>query len=180
MGETIELICKDGVKISAYRARPDGKPKGGMVVLQEIFGVNHHIRAVADKYAAAGYLAIAPALFDRVEKGVELGYDMEDRPRAMDLRGRTKIDETLTDVAAAIEAAKAGGNVGVVGYCWGGTLAYASMAGDRYEQPVTEILAHMFNHQTHHRGQAHGLITQLGHAAPALDLLYFLRQAIPE
>ena len=128
MGETIELICKDGVKISAYRARPDGKPKGGMVVLQEIFGVNHHIRAVADKYAAAGYLAIAPALFDRVEKGVELGYDMEDRPRAMDLRGRTKIDETLTDVAAAIEAAKAGGNVGVVGYCWGGTLAYAAAA----------------------------------------------------
>jgi len=128
MGETIELICKDGVKISAYRARPDGKPKGGMVVLQEIFGVNHHIRAVADKYAAAGYLAIAPALLDRVEKGVELGYDMEDRPRAMDLRGRTKIDETLTDVAAAIEAAKAGGNVGVVGYCWGGTLAYAAAA----------------------------------------------------
>ena len=128
MGETIDLTCEDGVKISAYRARPDGKPKGGMVVLQEIFGVNHHIRAVADKYAAAGYLAIAPALFDRVEKGVELGYDMEDRPRAMDLRGRTKIDETLTDVAAAIEAAKAGGNVGVVGYCWGGTLAYAAAA----------------------------------------------------
>lgn len=126
MSETIELTCKDGMRISAYRARPQGKPRGGMVVLQEIFGVNHHIRAVADKYAAAGYLAIAPALFDRVEKGVELGYGAEDRPRAMDLRGRTKIEETLADVAAAIEAAKAGGKVGVVGYCWGGTLAYAA------------------------------------------------------
>lgn len=126
MGETITLTCKDGVQISAYRARPQGRPKGGMVVLQEIFGVNHHIRAVADKYAAAGYLSIAPALFDRVEKGVELGYGMEDRPRAMDLRGRTKLAETLADVAAAIEAAKEGGKVGVVGYCWGGTLAYAA------------------------------------------------------
>ncbi len=128
MGETITLTCKDGAQISAYRARPAGKPKGGMVVLQEIFGVNHHIRAVADKYAAAGYLAIAPALFDRVERGVELGYGPEDRPRAMELRGRTKIGETLADVAAAIEAAKQGGNVGVVGYCWGGTLAYAAAA----------------------------------------------------
>ncbi len=128
MGETITLTCKDGVRISAYRARPAGKPKGGVVVLQEIFGVNHHIRAVADKYAAAGYLAIAPALFDRVEKGVELGYGMEDRPRAMEIRGRTKIDDTLADVAAAIEAAKEGGKVGIVGYCWGGTLAYAAAA----------------------------------------------------
>lgn len=126
MGETITLACKDGAQISAYRARPSGKPRGGMVVLQEIFGVNHHIRAVVDKFAAAGYLAIAPALFDRVEKGVELGYGMEDRPRAMDLRGRTKIEDTLADVAAAIEAAKDGGKVGIVGYCWGGTLAYAA------------------------------------------------------
>ena len=75
MGETITLTCKDGAQISAYVAHPQGKPKGGMVVLQEIFGVNHHIRAVADKYAAAGYLAVAPGLFDRVaewlgEKGL--------------------------------------------------------------------------------------------------------------
>lgn len=126
MGETIVLTCKDGARISAYRARPAGKPKGGMVVLQEIFGVNHHIRAVADRYAAAGYLAIAPALFDRVEAGVELGYGIEDRPRAMELRGKTKIEDTLLDVAAAVDAAKEAGNVGIVGYCWGGTLAYAA------------------------------------------------------
>lgn len=128
MGETITLTCKDGVQISAYRAPPQGKPRGGIVVLQEIFGVNHHIRAVADKFAAAGYLAVAPALFDRVEKGVELGYGMDDRPRAMDIRGRTKIEDTLADVAAAIEAAGRAGKVGVVGYCWGGTLAYAAAA----------------------------------------------------
>lgn len=128
MGETITLTCKDGARISAYVARPAGAPKGGMVVLQEIFGVNHHIRAVADRYAAAGYLAVAPALFDRVETGVELGYGMDDRPRAMDIRGRTKIEDTLADIAAAIEVAKEGGKVGVVGYCWGGTLAYAAAA----------------------------------------------------
>lgn len=166
MGETIELTCKDGVKISAYRARPEGKPRGGMVVLQEIFGVNHHIRAVADKYAAAGYLTIAPALFDRVEKGVELGYDMADRPRAMELRGRTKIDETLADVAAAIEAAKAGGNVGVVGYCWGGALAYAAstrlpgvtaavgyygggIVGMAAERPRTPLMLHFGDRDKH-------------------------------
>ncbi len=128
MGETITLTCKDGAKISAYVARPSGKPKGGMVVLQEIFGVNHHIRAVADRYAAAGYLAVAPALFDRVERNVELGYGADDRPRAMELRSKTRIEDTLADVAAAIEVAKDGGKVGIVGYCWGGTLAYAAAA----------------------------------------------------
>ncbi|MFV0279948.1 MAG: dienelactone hydrolase family protein [Rhodoblastus sp.] len=131
MGEAITLTCGDGVKISAYRANPSGAPKGAIVVLQEIFGVNHHIRAVTDKFAAAGYVAIAPALFDRVERDVELGYGAPDRPRAIDLRGRTKIDETLADVAAAIEAARnavkgANCKVGVVGYCWGGALAYAA------------------------------------------------------
>ena len=128
MGETIDLVCKDGVTISAWRARPNGTPKGGMVVLQEIFGVNHHIRAVADRYAAQGYLAIAPALFDRVERGVELGYDGVDRPRAMDIRGKTKIEDTMLDIAAAIAAAAEGGKVGVVGYCWGGSLAWGAAA----------------------------------------------------
>jgi len=128
MGEKIELTCKDGVKIGAYAARPAGAPKGGVVVLQEIFGVNHHIRAVADRFAAAGYVAVAPALFDRVEPNVELGYGMEDRPRAMDLRGQTKLEATLLDIAAAIDVAKQAGSnqlkVGLVGYCWGGTLAF--------------------------------------------------------
>lgn len=124
MGETIELDCKDGVKIGAYVARPSGAPRGGLVVLQEIFGVNHHIRAVADRFAADGYVAVAPALFDRVERNVELGYGLADRPRAMDLRGQTKLEATLADMEAALAIAKQGGKVGLVGYCWGGTLAF--------------------------------------------------------
>ncbi len=128
MGEMIKLKTKDGATIGAYKAVPAGTPKGGMVVLQEIFGVNHHIRAVADLYAAQGYLAIAPALFDRVEPNVELGYDGADRGKAMELRGKTKLAESLADVAAAVEAALSAGKVGVVGYCWGGMLAYAAAA----------------------------------------------------
>ncbi len=124
MGETIKLTCKDGAKIGAYVARPAGAPKGGLVVLQEIFGVNHHIRAIADRFAAAGYLAVAPALFDRVEPNVELGYGMEERPRAIDLRSQTRLEATLADIEAAISVAKQGGKVGLVGFCWGGTLAF--------------------------------------------------------
>ncbi|MFO1117022.1 MAG: 2-amino-4-hydroxy-6-hydroxymethyldihydropteridine diphosphokinase [Beijerinckiaceae bacterium] len=124
MGEKIELTCRDGEKIGAYVARPTGAPRGGIVVLQEIFGVNHHIRAVADRFAAAGYLAVAPALFDRVERNVELGYGQDDRPRAMDLRGKTRVETTLQDIEAAIAVARQAGKVALVGYCWGGTLAF--------------------------------------------------------
>jgi carboxymethylenebutenolidase len=166
MGENINLTAKDGVTIGAYRSAPADEPKGGMVVLQEIFGVNHHIRAVADRYAAAGYLAIAPALFDRVEAGVELGYGEADRPRAMEIRGKTKLEETLADIEAALALAAAGGSVGVVGYCWGGTLAWAAatrvsgisaavgyygggIAGMLNEQPRTPVMLHFGERDKH-------------------------------
>jgi carboxymethylenebutenolidase len=126
MGKIIQLKATDGHSFLAYRAEPDGKPRGGIVVLQEIFGVNHHIRAVADFYAAQGYLAIAPALFDRQQQGVELGYEPEDRPLAFALAGKAKREEALADIAAAVVAASTAGKVGLVGYCWGGTLAFAS------------------------------------------------------
>jgi carboxymethylenebutenolidase len=126
MGEKITLTCKDGQKIGAYIARPDGTPKGGMVVLQEIFGANQHIRKVADLYAAEGYLAIAPALFDRVEPGLELGYTGDDPKKGVETRGKTELSKTLLDIEAAVEAVRSAGKVGVVGYCWGGTLAYAA------------------------------------------------------
>ncbi len=128
MGETIKLKAKDGVTISAYEAHPAGKSKGGMVVCQEIFGVNHHIRNVADRYAALGYLAIAPGLFDRVKPNVELGYSAEDVPAGAGIRAKTKLDDTLADIEAAVRAlaAAGAGPIGVVGYCWGGTLAYAA------------------------------------------------------
>jgi carboxymethylenebutenolidase len=126
MGEKITLTCKDGQTIGAYVARPAGAPKGGIVVLQEIFGANQHIRKTADLYAAEGYLAIAPALFDRVEPGLELGYTGDDPKKGMETRGKTELPKTLMDIEAAIDAVKDAGKVGIVGYCWGGTLAYAS------------------------------------------------------
>jgi carboxymethylenebutenolidase len=126
MGETLTLTTADGASISAYQATPTGTPKGGIVVLQEIFGVNAHIRSVADRFAAAGYLAVAPALFDRVEPGVELGYDGEGMGRGMALMKQTSQDKALQDVAAAVGVAAKAGPVGVVGFCWGGTLAYAA------------------------------------------------------
>ena len=128
MGEMLTLTTQDGATIAAYQAKPAGTPKGGIVVLQEIFGVNHHIRSVADRFAAAGYLAVAPALFDRVEKGVELPYDDGGMSHGLDLMKKTKPQESMRDVAAAVKAASAGGAVGVVGFCWGGTLAYAAAA----------------------------------------------------
>jgi carboxymethylenebutenolidase len=126
MGEQIKLTAKDGVTIGAYRARPSGKMRGGVVVLQEIFGVNHHIRNVADGFAKEGYLAIAPAVFDRVAPGTELGYGPDDMKAGMEIRSRVKLEDALKDIEVAIAAAAEAGQVGVVGYCWGGTLAYAA------------------------------------------------------
>ncbi|MHB2169773.1 dienelactone hydrolase family protein [Alsobacter sp. R-9] len=127
-GETIRLTAKDGFTLSAYRAAPAGKPRGGIVVLQEIFGLNPHIRSVADRFAAEGYLAVAPALFDRVEPGIELGYTPEDVTAGAAIRARTTMDGALADTHAAMCEAASAGKVGVVGYCWGGTLAYAASA----------------------------------------------------
>ena len=126
MGETIRLRAADGFELSAYRAAPSGTPRGGLVVIQEIFGVNGHIRRVADGYAAEGFVAIAPALFDRIEPGLELGYGQDDIERGRELKGRSQTEAALRDIAAARDAAAAAGNVGVVGYCWGGYLAWLS------------------------------------------------------
>ncbi len=126
MGEKITLTCKDGQTIGAYVSRPAGAPKGAIVVLQEIFGANQHIRKVADLYAAQGYLAIAPSLFDRVEPNLELGYTGDDPKKGIETRGKTELPKTLLDIEASVEAVKSAGKVGVVGYCWGGTLAYAT------------------------------------------------------
>ncbi len=127
MGTTIELTASDGHRLAAYRADPAGKPRGGIVVIQEIFGVNSHIRSVADGYAADGYLAIAPALFDRAERGFEVGYSPPEIERGRAVRAKVSLDDALKDVAAAIKAAAPAGKVGVVGYCWGGTVAWAAV-----------------------------------------------------
>jgi carboxymethylenebutenolidase len=125
MGEMITLTAEDGFKLSAYRATPSGKPRGGLVVIQEIFGVNHHIKNVTDGFAADGYLSIAPALFDRVERGFETGYQPADIERGRAVRGKLQVEHAVMDVKAAVkELQKAGLTVGVVGYCFGGTVAW--------------------------------------------------------
>ena len=107
MGTTIELSAADGHTFDAFRAAPTGAPKGGLVVIQEIFGVNEHIRAVADDYARAGYLSVAPALFDRVERGVKLGYDADGVSRGRSLRGEIAMAAVEADMAAAMAARSA-------------------------------------------------------------------------
>jgi len=124
MGEFTTIMARDGHEFQAYLAAPTGKPRGAIVVLQEIFGVNSHIRAVTDSFASEGYTAIAPSLFDRVHRGIQLGYGPEDRQEAIGTMQQLKTEDTLKDVGAAIAVVKNSGRVGVVGYCWGGRLAY--------------------------------------------------------
>ena len=124
MGQMIELTASDGHTLAAYRADPAGAPRAGVVVIQEIFGVNAHIREVADDYAAQGYLAIAPALFDRSRPGVELGYDESAIAEGRDLAFAMDPDLPVRDVEAAVKAAASAGKVGAVGYCWGGSLTF--------------------------------------------------------
>ncbi len=129
MGTMIELRSKDGTLVPAYEARPTGTPRAAVVVIQEIFGVNSHIRAVADGYAAEGYLAVAPAAFHRVKPGVELGYTEADMGEGFGYKTAVEAlpaPGVMQDIQAAIDhAAKvSGGKVGVVGYCWGGLLTW--------------------------------------------------------
>ena len=127
MGQFIDLQAADGLRFPAYVAQPAGRPRGGVVVLQEIFGVNSHIRAVADGYAAAGYLAVAPSTFHRIKPGVELGYQPDDMKAGMELKAAVEAlpaPGVLQDIQAAIGHAAQAGKVGVVGYCWGGLLTW--------------------------------------------------------
>jgi carboxymethylenebutenolidase len=124
MGEFNTLMARDGHEFQTWLAAPKGPAKGAVVVLQEIFGVNSHIRAVADGFAAAGYLAIAPSLFDRVRRGVELAYTAADVELGRGYMLQVPENKLLIDITACINVVKHAGAVGVVGYCWGGTLAH--------------------------------------------------------
>jgi carboxymethylenebutenolidase len=127
MANYIELTAADGFKFPAYEARPMGQAKGAVVVLQEIFGVNAHIRAVADGYAALGFLALAPATFHRVKQGVELGYTPDDIAAGVVLKAAVEAlppPGVMPDIQAAIDYAAKTGKVAVVGYCWGGLLTW--------------------------------------------------------
>jgi len=131
MGRMLELKAADGVVISAYRADPAGRSRGGLVVTQEIFGINSHIRSVCDGFAAEGYLAIAPALYDRYHRGFEVGYTPEDIAKGRELKAKAQVDVALEDVSAARDVAAAAGKVGIVGYCWGGYVTW--MAASRLD-----------------------------------------------
>jgi carboxymethylenebutenolidase len=170
MGQTITLTAADGFAFPAYVAEPAGKPKGAIVLLQEIFGVNSHIRSVADGYAADGYRVVAPATFHRVKPGVELGYSEADMGEGFGLKTAVEAlpaPGVMQDIQAAIVEASKAGKVAIVGYCWGGLLAWRSActleglsaavpyygggmtAGDdATRQPRVPVLAH-FGDQDH-------------------------------
>lgn len=122
MGKTIELKAADGHTFSAYVAGPDNATKG-IVVVQEIFGVNHHMRDMADRFAAAGYAVVCPALFDRTDRGVELGYTAEDVSKGREFRMKLSDAQVMADIEASA-AHLAGKKLGIVGYCFGGTVAW--------------------------------------------------------
>ena len=126
MGERVKLRASDGFELEAYVARPAGEPIAGLVVVQEAFGVNSHIRSVTDGWAKDGFLAVAPALFDRVERGVELSYTGDDLQKGMALIRQGNADDRVRDVAAALDYARreTGKKAGVIGYCLGGSMAW--------------------------------------------------------
>lgn len=172
MGQFTNLKSADGFTVSAYVAEPAGQPRGAIVVVPEIFGVNSHIRSVADRFADQGYLAVAPAAFDRVKPGVELGYTEDDMKAGFELM--TAVDAlpgagVLQDIQAAIDHAAelSGGKVGIIGFCWGGLLTWKAACllkglsaavpyygggmtgeGEIARQPQCPVMAH-FGDQDH-------------------------------
>jgi carboxymethylenebutenolidase len=119
--ETVVLSTEDGHSLDAYVAHPEGAPKGGIVVIQEIFGLTGHIRSMTEQFAAAGYLTIAPAMFDRVNKNTVLDY--VDFDTARETMAKLDRDQSVLDMKAATEYAASAGKVGIIGFCWGGAMA---------------------------------------------------------
>jgi carboxymethylenebutenolidase len=144
-GETLTLTAADGHSLSAYKAAPEGPPRGGLVIVQEIFGVTDHIRDVCDRYAAEGYLAIAPAMFDRVRRGVELGYSEDTVAEALGIRRQiTDWNLPLLDAEAARVAVGEAGKVACVGYCFGGDTAWVGVARGGFDAAVAYYGGHIY------------------------------------
>jgi carboxymethylenebutenolidase len=167
MSKVVKLQASDGHELDAYVAQPDGRPWGGLVVVQEIFGVNQHIRSVADRFAEEGFYAVAPALFDRVQRNLELTDAGEDMQKGMAAAQKINIDDAVKDVDAALQyaAKETGKPAGVVGYCYGGTLAWLSatrlapaaavgyygghIARFAGEKPRVPVMLHFGKHDNH-------------------------------
>jgi carboxymethylenebutenolidase len=126
VGHDIKLTASDNFQLGGYRADPAGTPRAAVVVIQEIFGVNHHIRAVCDRFAGNGYVAIAPAIFDRIEPNFHSGYSPEEVAVARKFVANPDWTAMLRDSQAAIDAVKDVGPVGIIGFCLGGSVAYAA------------------------------------------------------
>ena len=126
MGEIINATASDGHEFDIYLAQAKGSPRGGIVLIQEIFGVNNHIKNVAEKFSSNGYLVGAPSLFDRVQPDIQLGYSTEDIRRGRELKDNLGNESPLMDITATLNIVRSAGHVAVVGYCWGGTLAWLS------------------------------------------------------
>ena len=124
MGDFTTIMARDGHEFQAYLAAPPGRPRGAVVVIQEIFGVNGHIRAVTDGFAAEGYTAIAPAFFDRIRRGIELGYGDAEMSEGRGYMQQLQPEQTLKDLAAAVAVVRHSGRIATVGYCWGGAQSY--------------------------------------------------------
>jgi dienelactone hydrolase len=126
VGQDIKLTASDNFQLGGYRADPRGAPKGAIVVIQEIFGVNHHIRNVCDRLAGEGYVAIAPSIFDRIEPNFTSGYSPDEIANARKFVANPDWAAMLRDTQAAIDAVKTVGPVGIIGFCLGGSVAYAA------------------------------------------------------
>ncbi|MGI9290403.1 MAG: dienelactone hydrolase family protein [Gammaproteobacteria bacterium] len=133
--ETVSLQTEDGHSLDAYVVQPDGDPKGGIVVIQEIFGITGHIQHMTEQFAAAGYLAVAPAMYDRVEKNTVLTYNDFDAGRAM--MAKLEREQCVLDMKAATEFASSAGKVGIVGFCWGGAMADLAACHDLVSAAVS-------------------------------------------
>ena len=163
--ETTALTAIDGVKVSAFVARPEASPKGCVVVVQEIFGVNAYVRAVCDRWAQAGWLAVAPAFFDRIEPGIEMGYDANTMSRGIALVDQLGFDATLRDIDAARHQIGHGLPCGVVGFCWGGTVA--ALAATRMGLAAVSYYGGRTRDQLHERPQA-ALLMHFGELDPMI------------
>jgi carboxymethylenebutenolidase len=126
MSQTETLMARDGHEFTIYIAKPAGKARGAVVIVQEIFGLSPWVLRTADSYAADGYLTVAPALFDRVRRNIVLGYSPQDMQQAMGYRKQVDTAKAVLDIAAAAAFARHVGKVAVIGFCWGGTLAWAA------------------------------------------------------
>lgn len=143
------IMARDGHEFRSWLAAPPGTPRGAVVVIQELFGVNGHIRRMSDSFATEGYVAIAPSLFDRVRKGIELGYSPPEVEEGMGYAMQLKSEQTMKDLSAAVNVVKHAGRVGTVGYCWGGTQAYLAAS----ELPIACAVAYYGGQIAKHLGR---------------------------